>query len=194
VATQPFIPLVLVGSPPAGDVPADEVRDEPLGEIADEMLDETTDEASPAAPRPAGEPSYDDVRALCEELFPIKSRRQRGELSFISIADRPTGCALVVRLLTWDIAADGTFTIRDIKEQEVYLPLPVGDGALERLRCFLAALANVLTDALDTPELETLMPHELLITAPLRQLKTATREAYEKSLRARSRLGRYIAP
>ena len=191
MTTQPFIPLLLVGSPPAGDVPADEVRDEPLGEVADEVLDETTDEASP---RPAGEPSYDDVRALCEELFPIKSRRGRGELSFISIADRSTGCALVVRLLTWDTAADGTLAIRDIKEQEVYLPLPVGEGALERLRCFLAALANVLTDALDTPELDTLMPHDLLITTPLRQLKTATREAYEKSLRARSRLGRYITP
>ena len=98
---------------------------------------------------------------------------------------------MVVRLVVWDVGPDGAQSIRDIKEQDVYLGMPL-ECTLDRLAIYLAALERVLADVLETPQLETLMPHDILDLSALKLARASSVEDFEKALRAKSRLGKYL--
>lgn len=92
-------------------------------------------------------------------------------------------------------AAVPQWSIRDVKEQEILLIPGPARGDTQRLRHFLRAWADVLSQVLtEAPveRLEGLMPHELFATQAL-QLHSVKDEAGFRAAIARpSRLGRYL--
>jgi hypothetical protein len=102
----------------------------------------------------------------------------------------PRGVA-VVRLIVWDIGDGGKVSIRDIKEQEVYMGWPVYYEDRERVASFFVALNQVLLE-IKPSVAETLMPHDLLDTSVLALKRATTREDFAAALRAKSRLGKYL--
>lgn len=94
----------------------------------------------------------------------------------------------VVRMITWEAADDGTRSIRDIKEQELYMGWPVFYEDIDRIEAFFAALGDVLTE-IPLDAAAPMMPHELMCTDALKLKRAHTREDFAAALRAKSRLG-----
>ncbi len=96
-----------------------------------------------------------------------------------------------MRLIIWDPSPDGT-SIRDIKEQQVWLGKTEG-LCPERLGAYLKGFVHVATRALgNVAKIETLMPHDLLITNVLKLAKPQTDYDFVKALSVKSRLGKYL--
>lgn len=134
--------------------------------------------------------SVADVHDVLAAAFPA----QGGLASLEYVETVPAegdGISVVVRLVVWDIGPAGTKSIRDVKEQQVWFDL--ADSTKERLTIYVRALVAVLSRALAVANVDLLMPHNLLVSSPLK-LKAQTEEQFVKALSMRSRLGKYLAP
>lgn len=100
----------------------------------------------------------------------------------------------VVRLIISE-ERDGLRSVRDIKEQQIYMGWPVLYDDADRVAAFFAALGDVLgeiAEAGGTEVFECLMPHDLLDAGALKLKRARSRDDFSAALRAKSRLGRYI--
>jgi hypothetical protein len=122
--------------------------------------------------------------------FPIKGGMS--EVTFVSVVEEHARLYVVLRLVVWDQQPDGALSIRDVKEQQIYVDAPK-DTTFERFVEFMRGYDKVLSEVLAaTKDAEYLMPHDLVSFAALR-LKTAnTAEEFEQALRMKSRLGKYL--
>ncbi len=136
----------------------------------------------------------EELQDIFSSEFPLKGKTGMASLEFVELSDRPDGnFAMVTRLVVWDVGPDGTQSIRDVKEQEIYLALPA-DCSFERLVTYLRGMDMAMQDVLDSKELETLMPHDLVDWSALKLAKAETAEDFDKALRMKSRLGKYLLP
>ena len=134
----------------------------------------------------------EELQEIFSSEFPLKGRNELASLEYVEIADRPDGnFAVVIRLICWD-ENNGVQSIRDVKEQQIYLP--VDDCSFERLVLYLRGMDMALQDVLASKEVETLMPHDLLDWSALKLAKAETAEDFDKALRMKSRLGKFLLP
>ena len=133
--------------------------------------------------------SRDQITAVLQECFPVSE----GNFSydFVSYAnDRVT-----VRLIVYE-ESNGQKSIRDIKEQELFLFDPVmleGDTPiLELLRGWSQALREVFTKVKDPKKLEWLMPHDLGPGDAIRLRKANSAADYREAMLKKSRLGKFL--
>jgi hypothetical protein len=125
--------------------------------------------------------------------FPLKAKNDLASLEFVELSDRGDGkYGVVIRLFIWE-DANGTLSIRDIKEQDIYVDLPE-DCTFERLVMYLRGMEMAMEDVLASPQVETLMPHDLIDWSALKLRKAETAEDFDKALRLKSRLGKYLLP
>jgi hypothetical protein len=125
--------------------------------------------------------------------FPLKAKNELASLEFVEISDRGDGkYGVVVRLVIWD-EIDGQSSIRDVKEQDCFIKLPE-DCTFERLVTYLRGMDMALQDVLASPQVMTSMPHDLLDWSALALAKAETVEDFDKALRMKSRLGKYLLP
>src|SRR5687767_7850277 len=84
----------------------------------------------------------DELDSIFRDKFPL--RGGTGSLEYVSVAatDVPNAFRVVMRLVMWVEKSDGTLTIDDVKEQELYCGTFGADRA--RLETFLDAYAYVL--------------------------------------------------
>lgn len=135
----------------------------------------------------------EELEEIFAAEFPLKAKNDLAELAFVELSDRGNGLyGVVVRLICW--ADDhGTLSICDVKEQDIFLDLPE-DCTFERLVMYMRGMDMAMHDALASPEIETLMPHDLLDWSALKLQKAETVEDFDKALRMKSRLGKYLLP
>lgn len=132
-----------------------------------------------------------DIHGVLSAAFPAQA--ERASLEYVETVTRPTGgFAIVVRLVLWDLSADGnTRSIRDLKEQEVWFD-PHG-SSLERLSTYATAFVHVASCALGNVErVEWLMPHDLFISNVLKLSRAVSYLDFVKALSVKSRLGKYL--
>jgi hypothetical protein len=122
--------------------------------------------------------------------FPIKGGMS--EVTFVSVVEDSDRLYVVLRLVVWDQQPDGALSIRDIKEQQLFIDVPE-DTTFERFVEFMRGYDTVLSEVLaTTKDAEYLMPHDLVSFAALK-LKTAnTADEFAQALRVKSRLGKYL--
>ena len=125
--------------------------------------------------------------------FPIRASNDLASLEFVEITERERrgDFGVVVRLIVWEPSTDDKLSIRDVKEQDVFLDMPI-ECTLARLGIYLAALQTVLADVLASKHVELLMPHELLDFSALKLVRAQTADDFAKALRMKSRLGTYL--
>jgi hypothetical protein len=135
------------------------------------------------------------LSALLQELFPVEIG-YRG-LFFTGeggVEERPTGdlCATfqLVVFEPSESGAPGGRSIRDVKEQQLFLvPAPVRDDPA-RVSAYLRGWAAALREVLDGAQVfELLMPSDLLQVDVLRLQRARTEEDFCRALLQRSRLG-----
>jgi hypothetical protein len=101
-----------------------------------------------------------------------------------------------IRIISWDIDdATGVQSIRDIKEQEVYMGWPVHYQDTERVAAFFTALGTIIRELGSRnvdPAIEGLMPADLLRADVLTLRRARTVADFDAALRAKSRLGLYL--
>jgi hypothetical protein len=138
--------------------------------------------------------NLDLLERAFQSHFPAKAENDRAEVCYVEATARDGGgYGVVFRLIIWDVQGE-TMSIRDVKEQEIYLDLPGLDLAtLGRMHELNAALVRVLAKALTHAEVDTLMPHDLVNFSVLKLAKVQTENDFVKALSAPSRLGRYLA-
>jgi len=127
--------------------------------------------------------------------FPATAENELASIDYVSVSQRDGGSyGVVIRLIGWELNADaGVKSIRDVKEQEIYLGLPGLDLAtIGRMRELLAAMVRVLEKALTHAEVESLMPHDLVDFGPLKLARSKTVDDFVKAYSVPSRLGRYL--
>lgn len=101
---------------------------------------------------------------------------------------------ITVRLLVWE-ETGGQRSIRDIKEQELFLLDPgylSGDVPLHE---FLRGWADAIREVFRNPKpgvVDTLMPHDFLDDAVLKLRRAKTAADYKAAFLAKSRLGRWL--
>lgn len=135
----------------------------------------------------------EELQEIFSTEFPLRAKNELASLEFVELSDRGGGnYGMVVRLIVWD-EVDGTRSIRDVKEQDCFIKLP-GDCTFERLVTYLRGMDMAMQDVLASPRMESLMPHELLDWSALALRKAATAEDFDKALRLKSRLGRFLLP
>jgi hypothetical protein len=135
------------------------------------------------------------TREELEEIFmaefPLEAKDDSASLNFVMLSDRGGGRYVVVmRLITWE-DDNGKRAIRNIKEQDCDLP---EDCTFERLVTYMRGMDMAMQDVLMTPRLEILMPRDLLDWSALELRKAETAEDFDKALRLKSRLGKYLLP
>lgn len=137
-----------------------------------------------------------DLHARFAPFFPIGDGLVRLEVvepwEGLTEAD-PEGATVVMRLIVFEEGPEGLI-VRDIKEQQLYC----GPAALyldaTRVDEMLYAQQEVLGEVLrGLDEPEALMPHDLFFANVMTLVRARTREDFAKALRAKSRLGRYLA-
>ena len=125
--------------------------------------------------------------------FPLKGKNELASLEFVELSDRGGDTyGVVVRLIVWD-EIDGRSSIRDVKEQDCFVKLPA-NCTFDRLVTYLRGMDMAMQDVLASPKVETLMPHDLLDWSALALAKAETAEDFDKALRMKSRLGKYLLP
>lgn len=120
--------------------------------------------------------------------FPARS--ELASLEYVETIANEEGTWLVVRLIIWDRGPDGALMIRDVKEQQVWFD--TAGSSASRIATYVEAFKYVASRALARPEVETLMPHDLLISNVLKLEKPQTVEQFVKALSVKSRLGKYL--
>jgi hypothetical protein len=133
-----------------------------------------------------------ELENLMRTWFPMRASNELASLEFVEITEREQrgDFGVVVRLVIWD-SSDGNLTIRDIKEQDVFLDMPI-ECTLDRLGTYLAALEVVLVEVLASKNADYLMPHDLLDLSALELVRAQTTDDFAKALRVKSRLGKYL--
>jgi hypothetical protein len=133
----------------------------------------------------------EELQEIFLSEFPLEAKDGSASLNFVAVSDRSDGkYGLVVRLMTWE-DNNGKRAIRDIKEQDCLVELPE-DCTFERLVTYFRGMDMAMQDVLTTPRLEILMPHDLLDWSALELRKAETVEDFDKALRMKSRLGKYL--
>ena len=133
-----------------------------------------------------------ELDSWMRELFPVRGGTVQMDYVLSALVD--DRFRVTMRLIVFD-THDGKESIRDIKEQELDFCARQDAEPKERVQALIQAWASVLPDALGGPaEMDTVMPHDLAPTNAIRLARSRTREDFEKALRAKGRLGRYIAP
>jgi hypothetical protein len=137
-----------------------------------------------------------DLHARFAPFFPIGDGLIRLEVvePWDSLEADPVHATVVVRLIVFD-EGDEYPTIRDIKEQQIHCGPVARYDDTTRVDEMLYAQQQVLGEVLRGPvaTFETLMPHDLLFTNVMSLVTARTREDFARALRAKSRLGRYLA-
>lgn len=138
-----------------------------------------------------------DIGARIAQHFPIGNDLIRLEVVVdgdVPAPDSsgPASCA-VFRLIIWE-ERDGMLSIRDVKEQQVYMGWPVLYDDAERVAAFFEAYGEVFAEVADrgVEVVERLMPHDLINADALKLKRAHTREDFAAALRAKRRLGRYL--
>lgn len=141
--------------------------------------------------------SLADIAATLLASFPV--RGEQVSLELVMDPDTKTASPegrVTFRLVIWDKQDNGDLSIRDIKEQDLYLYDPallVGDvPVLAYLKGWALALGEVFQRG-STSMFETLMPHDLADVKALKLRKAKTPEDYRDAFLAKSRLGKYLA-
>jgi hypothetical protein len=135
----------------------------------------------------------EELQDIFMSEFPLQAKNELASLEFVELSERDGGkYGIVIRLICWD-EANGTRSIRDIKEQDIYVDLPE-DCTFERLVTYLRGMEMAMQDVLASPQIETLMPHDLVDWSALELRKAETVEDFDKALRMKSRLGKYLLP
>lgn len=100
----------------------------------------------------------------------------------------------VLQLVSWQYDEDYRKNVDNIKEQPVSILGGVLYPETERHHAYLTALRNVLYEVLDTADARFMLPAEFFQfkSHPLSLKKAHTVEAFEKALRVKSRLGKYL--
>lgn len=126
------------------------------------------------------------------EVFPIRASNELASLEYVGPAASEQALRVVIRLIGWQMDEPGVASIRDVKEQELYVADRENTASAERVRACLRGLARVLAVALTHAPVETLMPHDLLILNVLRLARAQTEDDFAKALSTKARLGRYL--
>jgi hypothetical protein len=135
----------------------------------------------------------EELQEIFSSEFPLKAKNELASLEFVELDDRGDDAfGIVVRLIVWDHNND-MLSIRDVKEQSCYLDLP-DDCTFERLVTYLRGMDMAMQDVLASPQVETLMPHDLLDWSALDLARAETVEDFDKALRMKSRLGKFLLP
>lgn len=135
----------------------------------------------------------EELQEIFSTEFPLKANNELASLEFVELSDRGNGTyGMVVRLVVWD-KVDGRSSIRDVKEQDCFIKLP-DDCTFERLVMYLRGMDMAMQDVLASPRMESLMPHDLLDWSALALRKAETAEDFDKALRLKSRLGKFLLP
>ena len=93
----------------------------------------------------------------------------------------------MVRLVVWERDEAGAQSIRDVKEQEVHFLSPGPGSAPARVSAFLTALHECLSLFFAKVEVETMMPHDLLLS-PQHYKRGQTVDDFKKLLRRKFKL------
>jgi hypothetical protein len=138
--------------------------------------------------------SADQIAATLREVLPVSE----GLYSYdLASADRVAEGMVTVRLIVCEEGADGARSIRDIKEQDLFVFDPgmlAGDvPILEMLRGWAEALREVFRNP-KPGVVDTLMPHDLAPGDVIRLRRPTTAAEYRDALLAKSRLGQFLAP
>jgi hypothetical protein len=135
----------------------------------------------------------EELHDIFTSEFPLKAKNELASLEFVELSARGGDTyGVVVRLIVWD-EIDGRSSIRDVKEQDCFVKLPA-DCTFDRLVTYLRGMDMAMQDVLASPKIETLMPHDLLDWSALALAKAETVEDFDKALRMKSRLGKYLLP
>src|SRR5512144_3225378 len=105
------------------------------------------------------------LHQILEDAFPARNERETASIEYVEVEElRPNSWGGTFRLIVWDMNEEtGVMSIRDVKEQQVYLGLQdLSVATLARFNELVRALVKVLSRALAHAESETLMPHDLL--------------------------------
>jgi hypothetical protein len=141
-----------------------------------------------------------DLAAWLEERFPLRGGRVSIELvaddqDRLVYENEKGTLVAILRLINWDVDAAGERqTVRDIKEQHVYLLGPDARDEPERVRVFVEAWTSIMPEvlaALDEAG-DYLMPHELVDFSPLGLARAETFDDFRRALLVKSRYGRFL--
>lgn len=136
----------------------------------------------------------DQIAQTLREVFPVRENLVELCLADAELASAAPDGRVTFRMVVWDKAENGDLTIRDVKEQELFLfdpALIVGDvPVLAYLRGWSMALRQVLAGT--KVPFETLMPHDFLDVGVLKLRKATTPEDYRNAFLAKGRLGKYL--
>lgn len=143
----------------------------------------------------------DDLAAWLAERFPLQGGAVHLELAADdegrSVYENEKGSLVVVlRLLVWDLDAAGERqSIRDIKEQHVYLVGPDTRDEPERVRVFVEAWASIMPEVLAAlgDASDYVMPHELVNFSPLGLARAETFDDFRRALLVKSRYGHLLS-
>jgi hypothetical protein len=141
----------------------------------------------------------DDVAAVFAANFPIGSSELGVELTLVDadgatsiMADENGNYRTTLRLFVWEVAEDGSRSIRDIKEQEIWSGR-LGEQTPERLAAFIQGWDAAFRKLLDTGvQMDTYMPHDLCGFDALGLKTMNTAEEFAQAMLARKRLGRCL--
>jgi hypothetical protein len=140
----------------------------------------------------------DEVAALFADNVPIGGSDLGVEITLaddgttsISVDDQGN-YRTTLRLFVYDDPVDGSRSIRDIKEQEIWAGR-LGDQSPERFTAFLQGWDRAFRKLLDTGlQMDTFMPHDLCGFDAFGLKTVNTAEEFEQALMARKRLGRCL--
>jgi hypothetical protein len=142
--------------------------------------------------------TVEELDAIVRDHFPLRgTEASLYSLEYVSLVatDEPSSFRIVLRYVVWSVADDGTQSIEDIKEQEIWCPSFGADRA--RLETFFKAYDRVLGLVFANcarDELVTLMPHDLFDMRALGLARAITEDDFAKALAMKSRLGRFLPP
>lgn len=129
---------------------------------------------------------------MMQQHFPMAGADGRFELSFVEQHPSDDGALIgVLRTIVWDVF-EGERSLRDIKEQRVRCGRTEHLELADRYEAFLRATAMVISQcAVD--KLESAMPIDLIVEDALDLLSARDEDDFVKALRAKSRLGEFLA-
>jgi hypothetical protein len=135
-----------------------------------------------------------DLYEMFEPLFPlgeppIQLLVLKSPEDVVSDEEENKTCALI-QLFLWEQQGD-EWSIRDVKEQQLFLGWPALYDDRTRVTEFLEAMRSVI-GMMDPESVRMAMPHELVLAEVLKLKKAETRDDFKEALLAQSRLGKYV--
>jgi hypothetical protein len=137
-----------------------------------------------------------DAAQIFAEVFPIAAGS--ASLELVEARDQDNGSLrLTVRIILWAPGEDGTRTIRDVKEQDVYVIGPQHRGD-PRLAACVAGWAEAVRFVFEQDDeggrFACIMPHDLIVVGSLLALKRprTADDFTAAALAGKQRLGRFV--